>query len=47
MQFLELVDQNKIDAEKKQILEEEQELKEFRNRVASLQEESEEKVCST
>lgn len=39
VQFLELVDQNKIDAEKKQLLEEQQELNDFRNRVASLQEE--------
>lgn len=40
VQFLELVDQNKMEMEKKQMLEEEQELKDFRSRVATLQEES-------
>ncbi|XP_065370361.1 PSME3-interacting protein isoform X1 [Calliphora vicina] len=40
VQFLELVDKNKMDMEKKQMLEEEQELKDFRSRVATLQEES-------
>ncbi|KAM7343952.1 PSME3-interacting protein [Cochliomyia hominivorax] len=40
VQFLELVDKNKLDMEKKQMLEEEQELKDFRSRVATLQEES-------
>lgn len=44
VQFLELVDQNKMDMEKKQMLEEEQELKDFRSRVATLQEESVDKV---
>uniref|UniRef100_A0A1I8QAA8 FAM192A/Fyv6 N-terminal domain-containing protein n=1 Tax=Stomoxys calcitrans TaxID=35570 RepID=A0A1I8QAA8_STOCA len=41
--FLELVDKNKIDLEKQQMLEEEKELKEFRERVTTLQEESEDK----
>lgn len=44
VQFLELVDKNKMDMEKKQMLEEEQELKDFRSRVATLQEESVDKV---
>lgn len=44
VQFLELVDKNKLDMEKKQMLEEEQELKDFRSRVATLQEESVDKV---
>ncbi|XP_018797179.1 PREDICTED: protein FAM192A isoform X2 [Bactrocera latifrons] len=43
VQFLELVDQNKIDAEKKQIQEERKELQEFRDRVATLQEETADK----
>lgn len=42
--FLEMVDKNKMDMEKKQMLEEEKELIDFRNRVTSLQEESEDKV---
>lgn len=46
VQFLELVDKNKMDMEKKQMLEEEQELKDFRSRVATLQEESVDKVRS-
>ena len=37
VQFLELADKNKMPAEKKQMLQEEQELKEFRSRVATLQ----------
>ncbi|XP_073823763.1 PSME3-interacting protein [Musca autumnalis] len=41
--FLELVDQNKMDIEKEKLLEEERELKDFRSRVTSLQEESENK----
>ncbi|XP_061395287.1 PSME3-interacting protein [Musca vetustissima] len=41
--FLELVDKNKIGIEKEKLLEEERELKDFRNRVTSLQEESENK----
>uniref|UniRef100_A0A0A1WIZ5 Protein FAM192A n=1 Tax=Zeugodacus cucurbitae TaxID=28588 RepID=A0A0A1WIZ5_ZEUCU len=44
VQFLELVDQNKIDAEKKQIQEERKELQDFRDRVATLQEETADKV---
>lgn len=44
VQFLELVDQNKIDAEKKQLREERKELQEFRDRVATLQEETADKV---
>lgn len=44
VQFLELVDQNKIDAEKKQIQDERKELQEFRDRVATLQEETADKV---
>nr|XP_014100677.1 PSME3-interacting protein [Bactrocera oleae]XP_014100678.1 PSME3-interacting protein [Bactrocera oleae] len=43
VQFLELVDQNKIDAEKKQIQDERKELQEFRDRVATLQEETADK----
>ncbi|XP_011180490.1 PSME3-interacting protein [Zeugodacus cucurbitae] len=43
VQFLELVDQNKIDAEKKQIQEERKELQDFRDRVATLQEETADK----
>ncbi|XP_067633663.1 PSME3-interacting protein [Eurosta solidaginis] len=43
VQFLELIDQNKIDAEKKQLQEERKELQEFRDRVATLQEESADK----
>ncbi|XP_053963733.1 PSME3-interacting protein [Anastrepha ludens] len=43
VQFLELVDQNKIDAEKKQLQEERKELQEFRDRVATLQEETADK----
>ncbi|XP_037948146.1 PSME3-interacting protein [Teleopsis dalmanni] len=40
VQFLELVDQTKMKAEIKQYKEDERELKDFRNRVASLQQES-------
>ncbi|CAD7011306.1 protein FAM192A [Ceratitis capitata] len=43
VQFLELVDQNKIDAEKRQIQEERKELQDFRDRVATLQEETADK----
>ncbi|KAI9582835.1 PSME3-interacting protein [Glossina fuscipes] len=39
IQFLELADKNKINMEKKQMQEEEEELKEFRSRVTTLQEE--------
>uniref|UniRef100_A0A1A9WDT6 Nefa_Nip30_N domain-containing protein n=1 Tax=Glossina brevipalpis TaxID=37001 RepID=A0A1A9WDT6_9MUSC len=39
IQFLELADKNKINMEKKQMQEEEKELKEFRTRVTTLQEE--------
>lgn len=41
-----MVDKNKMDMEKKQMLEEEKELIDFRNRVTSLQEESEDKVAN-
>ena len=44
VQFLELVDKNKMDLEKKQMLEEEKELNDFRSKVATLQEESFDKV---
>ncbi|XP_017477320.1 PREDICTED: protein FAM192A [Rhagoletis zephyria] len=47
VQFLELVDQNKIDAEKKQLQEERKELQEFRDRVATLQEETADKKLQT
>lgn len=44
MQFLELVDNHKINAERQQMRDEELELKDFRNRVEKLQEESVDKV---
>lgn len=44
VQFLELVDKNKMDLEKKQMLEEEKELNDFRVKVATLQEETFDKV---
>lgn len=42
--FLELVDKNKMGIEKEKLLEEERELNDFRNRVTTLQEETENKV---
>lgn len=45
VQFLELVDTHKINAERQQMRDEELELKDFRNRVEKLQEESVDKVC--
>jgi len=44
VQFLELVDAHKIHAERQQMRDEELELKDFRNRVEKLQEESVDKV---
>jgi len=45
VQFLELVDAHKMNAERQQMRDEEQELKDFRNRVEKLQEENVDKVC--
>jgi len=44
VQFLELVDAHKMHAERQQMRDEELELKDFRNRVEKLQEESVDKV---
>lgn len=43
--FLDIVDKAKMDAEKRQQLQEDNELSEFRERVATLQEQSIDKVC--
>lgn len=40
VEFLDLVDRTKMDAEKKQMMEEEKELNDFRQRVVTLQEKS-------
>uniref|UniRef100_T1PBE9 N-terminal domain of NEFA-interacting nuclear protein NIP30 n=1 Tax=Musca domestica TaxID=7370 RepID=T1PBE9_MUSDO len=45
--FLELVDKNKMGIEKEKLLEEERELNDFRNRVTTLQEETENKKIQT
>lgn len=44
--FLDIVDKAKSDAEKKQQIEENNELMEFRQRVATLQEKSMDQVCN-
>lgn len=44
VQFLELVDAHKMNAERQQMHDEELELRDFRNRVEKLQEESVDKV---
>lgn len=47
MDFLEVIDKAKIDAERKQQLEEKHEMQDFRQQVANLQEKNLDKVSST
>lgn len=43
--FLSIVDQAKVDAERRQQIEENKEMRDFRERVATLQESSIDQVC--
>lgn len=44
--FLSIVDQAKVDAERRQQIEENKEMRDFRERVATLQESSIDQVCT-